>query len=862
MRCNPLLRSGLLSAAGLFSGLVLMAQTPKMVVDHRYTPPWWQSLICLPDDPVKTLVGREGQLFGDYNYPGPRHFSFSLQLDNASPETWKSQQLVDATVPMTHTVKMTGAVKAEETTFLEIPAPEALNSIVRYDSRKILRGFSKPSEACDSAFTDVAVGEKGLSGEGIVEFHIKVQPGSTGTVALGFCEGKYDSSGKRPMRVTVEGSPYRDIDPVRDFGFRKPGVVILSSKDEDGDGILTVVVANAPGAKDRDAIVNAVWLFSGDAPDGATIVSGRANSQAALYAPAAKVRMPARRYHMLVTATNTGKLATTYHPLLKYNGIESLDASGDYIRVGDETRIYNTTGTASIKKDSANHFTVKLGIVPLAAGESKSFAVVMDRFSDPAQSYTAGLENSIAQQATAKAWWEKNSPSASAISVPDSGVQSMIESCIRNIFQSRDIRKGKRSFSVGPTEYRGLWLADGSFLLEVATMLGYKVDVRSCIDYLETYQLPTGGFEMITTFHKENGLVPFMVIRHAQLTQDKEWLNKNWSVVEGCLKRIQYLRDSAKRDPAKSYYGLLPDGNVDGGIQHGDDYSNTEWCLSGMKWAIWAAHWLGKEEQANKWQGDYDDFYNTFIKMAQRDMRKDDKGNRYLPVMIRNEQNHNPARGQWAFCQSVYPGQIFDSPAVAKTMALGTVKMLHDHRVEGEVYNTGWMTDGLWSYFSSFYGHAMLWLGQTESIPQLLYDYANHSSPTMVWREEQQPVGKGHKEVGDMPHNWASAEFIRMTVHMIEFDRGNELHLFEALPGQWLKPGAAVRLNELSTPFGRINLSLTVDSEGKTAVCHLQFLDEGHLPSKLVIHRNTWSSEKTSIGVPVQPEITQTIKLQ
>ncbi|MGO8753033.1 MAG: hypothetical protein ACLQNE_44390 [Thermoguttaceae bacterium] len=36
-----------------------------LVVDHRYAPIWWQTLICLPDDPQKTLVGKEGTLLYD-----------------------------------------------------------------------------------------------------------------------------------------------------------------------------------------------------------------------------------------------------------------------------------------------------------------------------------------------------------------------------------------------------------------------------------------------------------------------------------------------------------------------------------------------------------------------------------------------------------------------------------------------------------------------------------------------------------------------------------------------------------------------------------------------------------------------------
>jgi len=393
-------------------------------------------------------------------------------------------------------------------------------------------------------------------------------------------------------------------------------------------------------------------------------------------------------------------------------------------------------------------------------------------------------------------------------------------------------------------------------------MLGYVKDVRSCIDYLTHYQLPGGGFEMITTFHKENGLVPIMLVRHAMLTQDKQWMERNWSVVEGCLRRIRYLRDEAMKDSTRSYYGLLPDGNVDGGIQHGNDYSNTEYCLSGMKWAINAALWLGKEEEAARWQKEYDDFLSAFLSRARRDMRKDDKGNVYLPVMINNEGSYPPQKGQWAFCQSVYPGQIFDTTAETRKMAEGTVDMLHDHRVEGLVLNTGWMDQGLWTYFSSFYGHALQWLGRTKEIPQLLYDYANHSSPTMVWREEQKPQGKGIDEVGDMPHNWASAEFIRMVVHMIELDRGRDLHLFEALPRQWMKPGARTALNGIRTPFGPVWLSLTVNAAGDKAAFSLVFEDRGHLPGKVVIHKDNWTAGGGMEEVPAAQRITRTISLK
>ena len=837
-------KTSFLLAGFLLQQTICFSQSTQKI-DFRYSPPWWQTLVCLPDDPVKTLVGKEGQIFGDYGYKGPREFSFSLLLDGQTPFVWKDQKLETARTPMTHTVKTSGAVQLDEQTFLEIPGEQLLNTVERYDSRRTEKNWSKPNKPADASFNDIAMGLRGLSGEGIVEFHVKVTPGAAYNVVLGFCEGQWDTVGKRAMRIYVEGTEQMDIDPVKDFGFHVPGVYTLRGNDKNKDGILTIVVTNRPGADDRNAFVNGLWLFKAQVPAAASIVSGKENKTAVLYAPAAHIRMPERRYQNLVKLTNTGSTAVNFQPVMRYAGIEPIKTAVNAISIGDETSFSASNGIASLTKDSATKYSIRLNPVALKPGEVKYIALVLSRFYAPGTTYQAKVETTTAARDMSKAWWQKNSPSASAISVPDSGIQAIVESSVRNIFQARDIRKGSRSFHVGPTIYRGLWLADGSFLLEVATMLDYTKDVRDCIDYLTHYQLPDGGFEMINTFHKENGLVLFMLSRHAMLTQDKEWLKANWSVLEGCIHRINYLRAEAMKDSTKPYYTLLPDGNIDGGIQHGNDYSNTEWCLGGMKWAIWAAKWIGKNEEAATWQKEYDDFYAKFMTLAKKDLRKDDKGNTYLPVMIKNEQNQAPPKGQWAFCQSVYPGMVFDDDSVARQIASGTMDMLHDHREEGLVLNTGWMEQGLWTYFSSFYGHALEWLGRGDQMPQLLYDYGNHASPTMVWREEQKPVGKGYEEVGDMPHNWASAEFIRMVVHMIELDHGKDLHLFQGFPKLWARAGAVTKLNGIRTPYGRINLVLEINSTGDQAALLLDFLDEGNLPDHVVIHKNSWTRDNS-----------------
>jgi hypothetical protein len=87
-----------------------------------------------------------------------------------------------------------------------------------------------------------------------------------------------------------------------------------------------------------------------------------------------------------------------------------------------------------------------------------------------------------------------------------------------------------------------------------------------------------------------------------------------------------------------------------------------------------------------------------------------------------------------------------------------------------------------------------------------------------------------------MPHNWASAEFIRLATHLIELDRGDELHLLEGLPREWTGPGRVTRLNGVPTPFGPLRLALAVDAAGREATLTFQPLEESckavvvHLP--------------------------------
>jgi hypothetical protein len=191
------------------------------------------------------------------------------------------------------------------------------------------------------------------------------------------------------------------------------------------------------------------------------------------------------------------------------------------------------------------------------------------------------------------------------------------------------------------------------------------------------------------------------------------------------------------------------------------------------------------------------------------------------------------------------------------------MNMLKCNEREGLVYETGWQNKGIWNYFGSFYAHAWLWLGDGQKAAKIMYAMANHASPTLVWREEQPVKSLNSREItGDMPHNWASAEFIRMMRNFIVLERGKELHLFEGVPPAWTKPGMKTALKGIFTEFGILDVDLTVSMDGKKALVNVS-LDSANnkLPSSVVIHLDALKgTEKKIICKPDFP-ITETIAL-
>jgi hypothetical protein len=826
-------------------------------VDFRYSPPEWQTAICLPDDPYKTLVDKSGELLYGYGLGG-REFATRIGVEVTGGAVWTKQELVSPRVPIVRTYRSAGGLEILEDAFAvaDLPQPAAKASAVRrVDGGGVNRRWASPGGEVLSSLADIAVHMGGS-----IRCEVPVPAGEARRIALALCEGWWGEAGHRIQVLSVEGAQPRTVDTVKDIGKNRAAAYWFDGRDADRDGKIDVAVDAAPEATDKNTFLNGLWVFpAGFETDGAALLSGRLESGAPPPPAHASRGGPARNDVILVRVENRGDRPVRIEPRLIVDTTLPFDLRPDGRAVIDGHDVVTATlkmvGSPEVK---GSRRAIPLEGRSLAAGETFQFSV-LHAGGGSIVLEPATVEAAAACRSRVRSYWENASLPYGSIEVPDAGIQALVDSSIRNIWQAREVHGGIPVFQVGPTCYRGLWVVDGAFLLEAAAIVGAGKEARSAIAYTLGQQKPTGAFEILSPrFYKENGIVLWTCVRHARLTRDRAWLESVWPKLERAAGYIQELRKLSLEDKSPLDDGINPPGEIDGGLSGAGtgfkrpEFSNVHWNLLGLKALVDAAAWLGKTEAGARWKTEYEDLYATFREAAARDTFKDPKGNPYTPIFMGNEGSELPQRGQWTFCHAVYPGGIFpkDDPMVA-----GTLAMLEATERQGMVYGTGWDATGIWNYFASFYAHALLWQGNGRKAAQVLRAYANHASPTLVWREEQSLKGQPFRKVGDMPHNWASAEFIRLTVHLLALDRGDELHLLEGFPREWAGPLETTRLRGIATPFGPLDMTVAADPEGKTATIEVKPLADDcravivHLPDGSTARIDPRAGGKVSFAV-------------
>ncbi len=464
----------------------------------------------------------------------------------------------------------------------------------------------------------------------------------------------------------------------------------------------------------------------------------------------------------------------------------------------------------------------------------------------PLEKIAAGLREPDALLAEAREFWRAWQPFAGPVSWRVPGrYGEFLTACARNILQARERKNGRLTFQVGPTVYRGLWVVDGNFILEAARYLGYDREAQQGLETTWALQEKDGGiFAGAGREHwKDTGIAMFTLVRQAELSQDWTYFR---AMQPNVLRAVEFLQGlcakAAAEGSASGRYGLLPKGMGDGGLGGlRDEFTNTIWVLAGLKAVEEAAARLNlpASEPVGRF---YRQLHAAFTAAVPQELRRHSAGFEYLPMLMKNDPQWNaadpwdrpqPQVAQWAMSHAIYPGLVFekDDPTVKGHIALMQACTQEDIPAE-----TGWLPhEGVWNYAAAFVAHVYLWAGLEDWARTTFAGFLNHATPLYCWREEQPLRGSlAANYIGDMPHNWASAECVLYLRHMLALEDGRSLRLLAGIGKPELAAGEPFAISGSPTRFGRISLRL--EPLGRERGWRLDFEREsGPAPASVVL---------------------------
>jgi hypothetical protein len=434
-------------------------------------------------------------------------------------------------------------------------------------------------------------------------------------------------------------------------------------------------------------------------------------------------------------------------------------------------------------------------------------------------SLQGGLNDPDGQLKAAREFWASWSPFQKPVSWQLSGRQGeFVTACARNILQAREVRNGKLTFQVGATCYRGLWVVDGNFILEAARYLGYDKEAVSGLKTTWSQQQKSGQISASggAALSKDTAIALFTLVRQCELGQDWTLLREYRPNVEAALQYIDSLRaQSREQGGVLGRYGLLPKGFSDGGLDGiGIEFTNTLWAMAGLK-AIGEAGEQQHIPEIARAATMYRELHAGFNDAAVQEMRSYDGKFQYLPMLLKEDpkwqapdpwDRPRPQSAQWALSHAIFPGRVFDPQ---HPVLQGHVSLMQAVRQEGIPAETGWIHhEGVWNYNAAFVAEVYLWLGMKQAAHDTFTAFLNHASPQYCWREEQ-PLKNAliGSYVGDMPHNWASAECIRYVRHILALEDGSTLRLLAGMTEEQLAPGDPYVLQGSPTRFGRVDVA-------------------------------------------------------
>ncbi|HLF96539.1 MAG TPA: discoidin domain-containing protein [Methylococcaceae bacterium] len=371
----------------------------------------------------------------------------------------------------------------------------------------------------------------------------------------------------------------------------------------------------------------------------------------------------------------------------------------------------------------------------------------------------------------------------------------------------------------GPRRYARAWIRDGAISATALLQTGFAGTVRDFLRWFVRYQTADGHFPCCVdrkgpdwlAEYDSNGQFIFAVMEYYRFTGDKEFLREMWPAVQLAAsfmdgQRRQRMSAAWQGEDKKAYFGLLPESvSHEGYMAHPvHAYWDDFWALRGFRDAADTARILedqGQIERLSAWR----DEFRTHL-YASLDATMARHGIPYLPGAV----------------------ELGDFDPTASAVAVGVVGEMRNLPEEA----TRVTFDRFWEIFDQRRTHrdtstnfspyeiriveALTRLGQRQRALELL-DYLLGAMRPPAWHQWTEIAWKNLRTpafIGDMPHTWIGAEYIRAvrTLFVYEDEAEDALVLAAGLSGEWLE-NRGVAIKDLPTHYGKVSYGLRRSGE-------------------------------------------------
>ncbi len=434
-------------------------------------------------------------------------------------------------------------------------------------------------------------------------------------------------------------------------------------------------------------------------------------------------------------------------------------------------------------------------------------------------------------------YWQDKLDSKASISIPEPTINELVQAGLLHC----DIASIGREPD-GPIAATIGWYApigtESAPIIQFFDSMGWHDIAERSIEFFLKRQRDDGFIQNYLGYESETGPLLWTMGEHFRYTRDTKWLKRVKPHID---KACEYLLAWRNKNKTEELRGTRCYGLVDGKVADPDDFYHQFFLNAGTYAGLKRCVEMYEEidaEQADKLRKEVAEYRNDLRKsfyatMAESPVIPTGNGT-WAPLMQSWADDVGATalytkEGKWFTHGSFLTRETLTTPLylvfheVLDANEIGTTLMLKANQSPATVENAG-----LSQPYYCRHDFAHVKRGEIKAFLKMYYNQLTGliDQETYSFWEHYHHASqhKTHEE----------AWFLMQTRWMLYIEDENDLKLFSAIPRKWLNPGEEIKLNNVVSYFGKLNVKATCSNDGKSISCEVN-IDSNRIPENLLI---------------------------